>query len=156
MEVLRTPDERFDGLADYPFAPHYREVTAADGTVLRMHFIDEGPADAAPVLLLHGNPSWCYLYRHMVPGLVARGHRVLAPDLVGLGPVRQAGRPGRLHHGRHTSTGWASGSGRRTCGGHAVLPGLGRHRSASSCCPATATASTGSSPPTPACPRAGA
>ncbi len=85
MDVLRTPDERFEGLPDYDFAPHYREVEAADGTRLRLHFIDEGPRDAPPVLLLHGNPSWCYLYRHMVPGLVERGHRVVAPDLIGLG-----------------------------------------------------------------------
>ena len=85
MDVLRTPDDRFAGLADFAFAPHYREVAAADGTRLRLHFLDEGPRDAAPVLLLHGNPTWCYLYRHMVPGLVARGHRVLAPDLMGLG-----------------------------------------------------------------------
>ena len=85
MDVLRTPDDRFADLDGYDFAPHYREVTAVDGTDLRMHFLDEGPRDAAPVLLLHGNPSWCYLYRHMVAGLVARGHRVVAPDLIGMG-----------------------------------------------------------------------
>ena len=85
MEILRTPDERFEGLVDFPFAPHYREVTTEDGTLLRMHFLDEGPRDAAPVLLLHGNPSWSYLYRHMIPGLVARGHRVVVPDLMGMG-----------------------------------------------------------------------
>jgi haloalkane dehalogenase len=85
MDVLRTPDDRFADLPGYDFSPHYRAVTAADGTTLRMHFLDEGPRDADPVVLLHGNPSWCYLYRHMVPGLVARGHRVLAPDLVGMG-----------------------------------------------------------------------
>ena len=85
MEVLRTPDERFDGLVDYAFTPHYRDVVAADGTTLRFHFLDEGPRDADPVLLLHGNPAWCYLYRHMVPGLVDRGHRVVALDLMGMG-----------------------------------------------------------------------
>jgi len=85
MDVLRTPDDRFTGLVDFDFAPHYREVAAADGTRLRFHFLDEGPRDAAPVLLLHGNPSWCYLYRRMIPGLVARGHRVVALDLMGLG-----------------------------------------------------------------------
>ncbi len=85
MDVLRTPDDRFDGLPGFDFAPHYREVEAADGTPLRYHFVDEGPRDAAPVLLLHGNPAWCYLYRHMVPGLVERGHRVVALDLMGLG-----------------------------------------------------------------------
>lgn len=85
MDVLRTPDERFTGLADYPFDPHYLTVTDADGTALRIHYVDEGPRDAAPVLLLHGEPSWSYLYRKFVPDLVARGHRVVAPDLIGFG-----------------------------------------------------------------------
>lgn len=85
MEVLRTPDERFAGLADYPFPPHYLTVTDADGTELRIHYVDEGPRDAAPVLLMHGEPSWSYLYRKFVPDLVARGHRVIAPDLIGFG-----------------------------------------------------------------------
>lgn len=85
MEVLRTPDERFEGLPDWGFAPHYRSVTAADGTELRFHFVDEGPRDAAPILLLHGNPSWSYLHRHMVRGLADLGHRVLALDLMGMG-----------------------------------------------------------------------
>lgn len=85
MKVLRTPDERFAGLADYPFAPHYLTVTDADGTELRIHYLDEGPRDAAPILLMHGEPSWSYLYRKFVPNLVARGHRVIAPDLIGFG-----------------------------------------------------------------------
>ena len=85
MEVLRTPDDRFADLEGYDFEPHYREVTADDGTVLRFHFVDEGPRDAAPVLLMHGNPSWSYLHRNMIRGLVERGHRVLALDLMGLG-----------------------------------------------------------------------
>lgn len=85
MQVLRTPDERFVGLPDYDFEPHYAEVTAEDGTALRFHYIDEGPRDAAPILLMHGNPSWSYLHRHMVRGLAALGHRVIALDLMGLG-----------------------------------------------------------------------
>ena len=85
MDVLRTPDERFEGLPDWDFAPHYRSVAAADGTELRFHFVDEGPPDAAPILLLHGNPSWSYLHRHMIRGLAALGHRVLALDLMGMG-----------------------------------------------------------------------
>jgi haloalkane dehalogenase len=85
MDVLRTPDERFADLPDWDYEPQYRTVTAADGTELRFHFVDEGPRDAAPILLLHGNPSWSYLYRHMIRGLADRGHRVLAPDLMGLG-----------------------------------------------------------------------
>src|SRR5579884_1169141 len=80
MEILRTPDERFAHLPAYPFAPHYVEI---DG--LRMHYLDEGPAGAAPVLLMHGEPSWSYLYRKMIPILTAAGQRVIAPDLVGFG-----------------------------------------------------------------------
>ena len=85
MQVLRTPDARFEGLADWPFAPHYAEVTDADGATLRIAYVDEGPRDAAPVLLMHGEPSWSYLYRAIIPGLAAIGHRVIAPDLIGFG-----------------------------------------------------------------------
>ncbi|HEX5065729.1 MAG TPA: haloalkane dehalogenase [Myxococcota bacterium] len=85
MEVLRTPDERFEKLEGYDFAPHYMVVKGAAGTPLRMHYVDEGPRDAAPVLLLHGNPAWSFLYRNIIRALVARGHRVVAPDLVGFG-----------------------------------------------------------------------
>ena len=86
MDVLRTPDDRFDGLPDWPYEPHYTEITdTIDGTPLRIHHIDEGPADADPVLCMHGEPSWSYLYRRMVGPLVAAGHRVVAPDLVGFG-----------------------------------------------------------------------
>lgn len=85
MKTLRTPDERFANLEGYPFAPHYAEVTDADGTTMRMHYVDEGPRDAAPILLLHGEPSWSYLYRKIITDLVGRGHRVVAPDLIGFG-----------------------------------------------------------------------
>lgn len=85
MQVLRTPDERFDDLADYPFAPDYTWIPSGNGGDLRVHAIDEGPRDAAPVLLLHGEPSWSYLYRDFVAPLVAAGHRVIAPDLIGFG-----------------------------------------------------------------------
>ncbi|MFO0697339.1 MAG: haloalkane dehalogenase [Polyangiales bacterium] len=85
MKVLRTPDERFEGLVDYSFAPHYTEIADPDGTRLRLHHVDEGPRDAAPILLMHGEPTWSYLYRHLVRGLAAKGHRVVAPDLVGFG-----------------------------------------------------------------------
>ncbi len=80
MKAVRTSDDRFADLADYPFAPHYVEV---DG--LRLHHLDEGPADGPVVVLLHGQPSWSYLYRHFVPPLAAAGHRVIALDLVGFG-----------------------------------------------------------------------
>jgi haloalkane dehalogenase len=82
--VFRTPDERFENLKDYPFAPHYLEVDSKVGK-LRIHYVDVGPRDADPVLLLHGEPSWSYLYRKMIPPLAAAGHRVIAPDLIGFG-----------------------------------------------------------------------
>lgn len=87
MDVLRTPDDRFAELPGYPFAPHYAEVPRGDGSGdLRVHYVDEGPRDATEVvLLLHGEPSWSYLYRHMIPVIVGAGHRAVAPDLVGFG-----------------------------------------------------------------------
>jgi haloalkane dehalogenase len=85
MDVLRTPDERFTDLPAYPFSPHYLEVADGDGGELRVHYVDEGPAGADPVLLLHGEPSWSFLYRKMIPIVVAAGHRAVAPDLVGFG-----------------------------------------------------------------------
>jgi haloalkane dehalogenase len=81
MNVTRTPDSAFAGLEDYPFTPRYAEV----GDGLRMHFLDEGEPTASPVLMLHGEPTWSYLYRHMIPVCVAAGHRVVAPDLIGFG-----------------------------------------------------------------------
>lgn len=81
MKILRTPDERFESLPGFPFEPHYVDI--ADG--LRVHYLDEGPANAAPVLLMHGEPSWSYLYRKMIPVLVEAGHRCIAPDLIGFG-----------------------------------------------------------------------
>ncbi len=85
MRTLRTPDEQFAGLADYDLAPHYAQIDDLDGGTLRVHYLDEGPADGDPVLLMHGEPTWAYLYRHMVGPLVAAGHRVIVPDLVGFG-----------------------------------------------------------------------
>jgi haloalkane dehalogenase len=85
MDVYRTPDDAFADLPDFPYEPRYVEVTADDGTTLRVAYLDEGPADAAPVLLMHGEPSWSFLYRFMIDPLVAAGHRVVVPDLVGFG-----------------------------------------------------------------------
>ncbi|MFA5891951.1 MAG: haloalkane dehalogenase [Actinomycetota bacterium] len=89
MEVLRTPDDRFADLPGYPFEPNYVEVEG-----LRIHYVDAGPRDAAPILLMHGEPTWSYLYRTMIPVLSAAGHRCIAPDLVGFGrsdkPVARA------------------------------------------------------------------
>lgn len=80
MDVLRTPDERFTDLPGYDFAPNYVEIGS-----LRVHFLDEGPRDGHVVLMLHGEPSWCYLYRKMIPVVTAAGYRSIAPDLVGFG-----------------------------------------------------------------------
>lgn len=85
MQVLRTPDSRFENLADYPFAPHYTTIPAEDGSELRIHHLDEGPADGPIVLCMHGQPVWSYLYRKVIPYLTAAGLRVIAPDLVGYG-----------------------------------------------------------------------
>ena len=106
MRVLRTPDERFQGLVDWPYAPRYSTVRGPEGIELRLHYIDEGPRDAAPVLLMHGEPSWAYLYRRIIAGLAARGHRVIAPDLIGFG---RSDKPAARHdytYERHV--GWMS------------------------------------------------
>jgi haloalkane dehalogenase len=81
MHIERTPDERFESLADWPYEPRYVTV----GERLRMHYVDEGPSDGPVVVLAHGEPSRGCLYRKMIPGLVAAGRRVLVPDLIGFG-----------------------------------------------------------------------
>ncbi|MEZ5310465.1 MAG: haloalkane dehalogenase [Microthrixaceae bacterium] len=101
METLRTPDDRFENLPDFEFAPHYVEVDDGEGGSLRIHYLDEGPSDAAPVLLMHGEPSWCYLYRKMVPIIAAAGHRVIAPDLVGFGRSDKPTRQSDYTYARH-------------------------------------------------------
>lgn len=80
MKTLRTPDERFSNLPDFPYEPRYVEVAG-----LRMHYVDEGPKDADPILLLHGEPSWSFLYRKMIPVFTKAGLRSVAPDLIGFG-----------------------------------------------------------------------
>jgi haloalkane dehalogenase len=97
VTVLRTPDERFAALPGYAFEPHY--VETSDG--LRVHYLDEGPTEAPPVLLLHGEPSWSFLYRTMIPVLVAAGHRCVVPDLVGFGRSDKPGDPGDYTYERH-------------------------------------------------------
>lgn len=98
-EVLRTPDERFENLKDYPFTPNYIEVEG-----LRIHYVDEGPRDADPVLLLHGEPSWSYLYRKMIPPISAAGHRVIAPDLIGFGKSDKLVNPDDFSYQMHVDT----------------------------------------------------
>ena len=85
MKKLRTPDSYFINLPDYDFEPHYLMVDDTEGGELRVHYLDEGSKEAVPILLLHGEPSWSYLYRKIIPILTAAGHRVIAPDLPGFG-----------------------------------------------------------------------
>jgi haloalkane dehalogenase len=85
VRILKTPDERFAGLADWPYAPRYATVIDADGTAMQLHYVDEGPRDGPVVLLMHGEPSWAYLYRKIIAGLAAAGCRAIAPDLIGFG-----------------------------------------------------------------------
>ena len=80
MEILRTPDDRFADLADYPYDPNYLMCGE-----LRIHYVDQGNSDDETVLMLHGEPSWSYLYRKMIPIIANAGHRVIVPDLVGFG-----------------------------------------------------------------------
>lgn len=101
MEFLRTPDSRFANLPGYAFSPHYLLVDDGEGGQLRMHYLDEGPASADPVLLMHGEPSWSYLYRKMIPILVAAGHRVIAPDLIGFGRSDKPTRRQDYSYQRH-------------------------------------------------------
>jgi pimeloyl-ACP methyl ester carboxylesterase len=103
VEALRTPDSRFEGLPGYAFRPHYRDdLQGYEG--LRVHYIDEGPADAPVTFLcLHGQPTWSYLYRKMIPLFAGAGHRVVAPDLLGFGrsdkPVDEASYTFGFHRG---------------------------------------------------------
>ncbi len=101
MDTLRTPDDRFTDLPGYDFVPHYAEIDDTDGGTLRVHYIDEGPADAEPVLLMHGEPSWAYLYRHMVGPLVEAGHRVIVPDQVGCGRSDKPTQQSDYTYARH-------------------------------------------------------
>lgn len=96
MKALRTPEARFRNLPDYDFAENYVDVDS-----LRMHYVDEGPRDAPPVLLLHGEPSWSYLYRHMIPPLRDAGFRVIAPDLIGFGKSDKLPRKSDYSYSRH-------------------------------------------------------
>ena len=85
MTVLRTPDERFTGLPEFDFAPHYATVEDPRLGALRMHYLDEGDPSGRPVVLLHGEPTWSYMFRHSIAPLADAGLRVVVPDLVGFG-----------------------------------------------------------------------
>lgn len=106
MQILRTPDERFASLPDFPYAPRYTEINHEPGLNLRIATIDEGPRDAAPVLLMHGEPTWSFLYRKMIAGLAAKGHRAVAPDLVGFGRSDKPASRDDYTYERHVS--WMS------------------------------------------------
>ncbi|MCL4104229.1 UNVERIFIED_CONTAM: hypothetical protein GTU68_035091 [Idotea baltica] len=106
MQVKRTPDDRFDNLPDYPFKPNYLQVDDTEGGELRIHYLDEGAPDGDVVLLLHGQPAWSYLYRHMIPPLVEAGFRVIAPDLVGFGRSDKPTRTEGYTYARHVA--WMS------------------------------------------------
>lgn len=106
MDFKRTPDECFAQLEDYAYAPHYLNVDDCEGGELRIHYLDEGPADADVVLLMHGQPAWSYLYRHMIPLLLQAGFRVVAPDLIGFGRSDKPTREDDYTYARHVS--WMS------------------------------------------------
>ena len=106
MITLRTPDECFADLPDFAFEPRYADVPDGDGGTLRVHHVDEGDPAAAPVLLLHGEPSWSFLYRHMIPPLVAAGHRVVVPDQVGFGRSDKPASSDDYTYARHVA--WMS------------------------------------------------
>lgn len=110
MEILRTPEERFIDLPDYAFGSHYVTV---DG--LRIHYVDEGPRDGQVVLMLHGEPSWSFLYRHMIPLFVGAGFRAVAPDLVGFGKSDKPAQMGDYSYQRHVDwmTAWVEAVGLR-------------------------------------------
>jgi haloalkane dehalogenase len=101
MQTVRTPEDRFSNLPDFPYVPNYAQVADGDGGTLRMAWVQDGPGDADPVLLLHGEPSWSFLYRKMIPILAAAGHRVICPDLVGFGRSGKRTRRDDHTYARH-------------------------------------------------------
>jgi haloalkane dehalogenase len=103
MEIARTPDGRFRDLPGWPFAPRYASVPDGEGGSLRIHYVDEGPRGADPILCLHGQPTWSYLYRKMIPIFTAAGHRVVAPDLVGFGRSDKPTRTTDYSYARHVA-----------------------------------------------------
>lgn len=112
MQVLRTPDERFDNLPDYPFEPNYVEVHTAGLPPLRMHYVDAGPAAGPVVMLLHGQPTWSFMYRRVIAVLAGAGLRVIAPDNIGFGRSDKPAEPTDYTFARHV--GWM----------HALVSGL--------------------------------
>jgi haloalkane dehalogenase len=104
MQFLRTDDSRFENLPDYSFTPNYLMVDDDEGGELRVHYLDEGPKDASPLLLMHGEPSWSYLYPKMIPILVNAGCRVIAPDLISFGRSDKPSQRSDYTYQRHVVT----------------------------------------------------
>ncbi len=98
-KILRTPDSQFENLSDYAFTPHYLNV--ADS--LRLHFVDTGPAGGRPVIMMHGEPSWSYLYRDMIKNVSAAGLRVVAPDLIGFGRSDKPAETADYSYSKHVA-----------------------------------------------------
>jgi haloalkane dehalogenase len=107
MKILRTPDSRFEAIADFPFEPRYVEVPSGDGGALRMHYVDEGPPGADVVLMLHGEPSWSYLYRKVIRVISGAGLRSVAPDLIGFGRSDKPAEREDYTYQRHVDWVWA-------------------------------------------------
>lgn len=107
MSVLRTPEERFTDLPGFAFPPNYLEVETRRIAPLRMHYVDTGPSDGRVVLLLHGQPTWSYLYRSVIPALTGAGLRVIAPDNIGFGRSDKLTEPTDYTFARHVD--WLSG-----------------------------------------------
>lgn len=103
MQILAHDPDRFTNLPDYPFAENWLEIDLGEGHRGRMHYIDEGPKDAPPVLLFHGEPSWSFLYRKMIPVLLDAGFRCLAPDLIGFGKSDKPDNIAFYTYDRHVS-----------------------------------------------------
>ncbi len=101
MESLRTPDERFTDLPGFAYSPHYADISDGDGGTLRMAWVEDGPADGPAVVMLHGEPTWSFLYRRMIPIVAAAGHRVICPDLVGFGRSDKPARVEDHSYARH-------------------------------------------------------
>ncbi|BCO33816.1 haloalkane dehalogenase [Mycobacterium heckeshornense] len=101
MQILRTPDERFAGIPEFPYTPRYSEVTDGEGGQLRVAWVQDGPDDADPVLMLHGEPSWSFLYRKLIPIVASAGYRVVCPDLVGFGRSDKPARREDHSYARH-------------------------------------------------------
>jgi haloalkane dehalogenase len=99
MQILRTPEACFENLPDYDFSPHYVDIRDD----LRLHYVDEGPKGARPVIMMHGEPSWSFLYRHMIKRVAKAGYRVLAPDLIGFGRSDKPSQIKEYSYSRHVA-----------------------------------------------------